>query len=206
MSFQTLKEKSLSNIEQYYKNKYKPRIFPNKDVVFRAFDFVQPKDVKVVILGQDPYPLYGYANGLAFAVDLDKWQKYPPSLLYIFQGLDKEYGPFWDSDCTLESWAKQGVLLLNSSLTVEEKKPGSHSQLWREFTEYVIGKISETKSNIVFMLWGSEACSFENCIKNKENHLVIRTGHPAVMKNKFIGGFRECNDYLIDREIKQIDW
>lgn len=209
MSFEELKKKSIANIEYFYKNrKTLPTIYPPKHQVFRAFEVTPPDKVKVVILGQDPYPTHGYANGLAFAINPDMFHEVPPSLLYIFQSLDRDYGPFWKTDTSLLSWAQQGVLLLNTALTVEHGKAGSHSLLWREFTEYVISFISNKKSNIVFMLWGSDACSFEAFIKNKDNHLIIKAGHPVFDKQRFEGGFRKCNDYLINNfgSSYQINW
>ena len=139
------------NVTDFY-GEEKNRVFPKKEHVFRAFDLCSFEDVKVVILGQDPYPTAGNANGLCFSVS-SSVKKIPKSLNNIFLELQSDLGIPFPIDGNLEPWAKQGVFLLNSILTVEEGKPNCHSGIgWEQFTDSVIQSLSEKKSNLVFLL------------------------------------------------------
>lgn len=183
--------------------------FPPISKLFTAFDYCKLDELKVVILGQDPYHGKNQANGLAFSVE--KSQKIPSSLRNIYQELItdldiKEKPQHGD----LNSWAKQGVLLLNTTMSVEIKKPKSHEkQGWEVFTNAVIHHISESRQNIVFMLWGKSAQSKIKLI-NQDKHLVLSCGHPsfANMHKQWFGNkhFSKANTYLINKNIDIINW
>lgn len=159
------------------------RIFPEQPThnIFQAFKAVELPDVRVVILGLDPYPVEGYATGLAFAHPTTK--KVAASLEKIidaietdcYDGLEFNKDKF---DCTLEHWTKQGILLLNAALTVEEKKPGSHFEIWKPFTQYVIDKLTQVKNDLIFMAWGKDAQIFTANI-HFVKHFVLANEHPA---------------------------
>lgn len=174
-------------------------IYPSWSNIFRAFDLTKREHVKVVILGQDPYHGYGQAHGLCFSVP--DGVAPPPSLINIYKELLSEY-PELPVKHTgdLSSWAEQGVLLLNAFLTVEASKPLSHSQIGREiFTDHIIQLLSDSKSNLVFMLWGNFAISKSRLIDNQK-HLVLTAAHPSPLSaHKWRFGcnhFRLCNNYL----------
>ena len=151
-------------------------ILPENDVIFNAFNFTTPSNIKVVILGQDPYHAKGQANGLSFSVP--NGVKTPPSLRNIFKELQSDLNHSISSNGNLESWAKQGVLLLNAILTVREKKAGSHQKLgWELFTDSVIKKISDEKEGIIFLLWGAFAQKKSVIIDTRKHHVLITT-HP----------------------------
>ena len=175
------------------------KCFPPKEMIFSAFEYCKPEDVKVVILGQDPYHGFAQANGLAFSVF--DGVKFPPSLINIFKEIESDLDLPLPISGNLERWAEQGVLLLNATLTVEESKAGSHQkQGWETFTDEVIRKISEDYDHIVFMLWGSFARKKMSLI-DSEKHLVLETGHPSPLsanrghwfENKH---FSKANKYL----------
>ena len=158
-------------------------ILPETSKTFKAFRLCPLKDVKVVILGQDPYH-DGSATGLAFANRADK-RTVSPSLKNIITAVEIDYGKsqgvnvrgLLDVDVTLESWARQGVLLLNTALTVEKGKAGSHTELWKDFTRMFVEMLSRNKSNLIFVLWGKKAQGYESYIRN--NHTILKAAHPA---------------------------
>lgn len=184
--------------------------FPPKDLIFAAFNHCSFEEVKVVIIGQDPYHGKGEANGLCFSVN--DGVKIPPSLRNIFQEINADLDRiFLPESGNLERWAKQGVLLLNASLTVREDNPNSHKHLkWNVFTEAVIHKISEEKEHIVFLLWGNFAQQ-KGAKINREKHLVLQSGHPSPMsanQKKWFGHkhFNQTNLYLKSIGKSEIEW
>ncbi len=193
-------------IEEYYENSI---CYPPKELIFNAFNLCPLKEVKVVILGQDPYHGAGEANGLAFSVN--DWIKIPPSLVNIFKELKTDLGTEIPMFGNLESWAKQGVLLLNTILTVEQNKAGSHQKKgWEIFTDSVIKKISDSTENAVFILWGNYAQKKIKLINN-EKHLVLTSGHPSPLsanQGKWFGNhhFSKTNKYLISKNRSPINW
>lgn len=183
-------------------------IFPTKKDIFKALEITPLENIKAIILGQDPYHGLGEANGLAFSVN--KGVKIPPSLRNIFKELNSDLGVKIPTHGDLTSWAKQGVLLLNSVLTVEKDKPASHKNIgWEEYTDNLISEISNRKNHVVFILWGKYAQSKANLI-DREKHLLILTPHPSPFsaRNGFFGSkpFSRCNSWLIEKEIEPIDW
>ena len=183
-------------------------IFPNKKDIFKAFKLCSFDEVKVVILGQDPYHRINQANGLAFSVN--KKIKIPPSLLNIFKEYSSDLNLKIPKSGNLNEWSQQGVFLLNSILTVEEGKPGSHKDLgWMQFTDKIIEILSEKKINIVFILWGAYAQSKIKLIDAKK-HLIITSPHPSPLSahKGFFGSkpFSKCNKYLKNNKITEINW
>ena len=189
------------------REKYK--IYPPENEVFHAFNLCDFEDVKVVIIGQDPYHGFAQANGLAFSVN--DGLKFPPSLRNIFIEVEKDTGEPLPISGNLERWAKQGVLLLNDVLTVREKEPGSHQKKgWERFTNAVIEKISSQKEGVVFLLWGNYAIK-KGKIIDENKHLVLTSGHPSPMsanQGKWFGNqhFSKTNIYLRERNQKEIHW
>lgn len=184
-------------------------IFPPYDRIFRAFELVPFNSVKVVILGQDPYHDDGQSDGLAFSVP--SGVKVPPSLKNIYKEIECDLGIKKDlSNGSLVSWATQGVLLLNSILTVVAHSPSSHHAIgWEEFTDSVIRKISDEHTHVVFMLWGRYAISKRELIDEKK-HLVLLATHPSPFSayKGFFGSthFSKCNNYLKKKGIQEIVW
>lgn len=181
-------------------------IFPLKEDIFNAFKYTEISDIKVVILGQDPYHQVGQAHGLAFSVKCDKL---PPSLKNIYKEIYDDCG-ISNTQGDLTSWAKQGVFLLNTTLTVEKDKPKSHYGYgWEEFTDEVITLINSKDRPVVFVLWGSSAISKKKLITNSIHH-IIETVHPSPLSSYrgFFGSkvFSRCNEYLINDGYKPIDW
>ena len=206
-----LQKPYFKDLLQEVEEEYKQHIcYPPKELIFSAFDYCDFSNLKLVIIGQDPYHGEGEANGLCFSVN--DGVKIPPSLLNIYKEInfDMDY-LFMPGSGNLEHWAKQGVLLLNASLTVRKDKPNSHKHLkWNFFTDAVIQKISEEKENIVFLLWGAFAQKKGSKI-NRNKHLVLESGHPSPMsanqgkwfRNKH---FSQANAYLKAHQLKEIDW
>ena len=197
--------KLLKTVQLEYSKKI---IYPSKKQVFRAFRYTSYKDLKVVILGQDPYHGEGEAEGLSFSVP--KGIKRPPSLNNIFKELHADLGLNISDSSSLVPWAKQGVLLLNTVLTVEKDKAGSHKDLgWQVFTDEVIKKINEKEEPVVFILWGNYARSKKKFITNPK-HLVIESAHPSPLSayNGFFGSkpFSKTNDFLIKNNLRPINW
>lgn len=192
-------------LDEAYKNK---TIFPPKAEVFNALKLSSYRDTKVLILGQDPYYNPGQANGLAFSVK--EGEKIPPSLKNIYKELEADLEiPIADTG-SLISWAKQGILLLNTSLTVEEKKPNSHKNIgWQIFTDAIIKILNEKERSCVFILWGNNAISKERFITNPK-HLIIKSSHPSPLSARrgFFGSkvFSRTNQFLKENKEKEINW
>tara|TARA_B100000579_G_scaffold189336_1_gene154569 strand:+ start:65564 stop:66244 length:681 start_codon:yes stop_codon:yes gene_type:complete len=191
---------------EYNKNKI---IYPNKSLIFNAFNLCDFEKVKVVILGQDPYHGPDQAHGLSFSVK--KETALPPSLVNIFQELEQDYGKTFDkSNGDLKKWADQGVFLLNTTLTVEKNKPLSHSKIgWEIFTDEVIKTLNRSKNNLVFILWGKFAQSKTKFIDTSK-HYVISSPHPSPLSSYrgFFGSkpFSKANNYLASKNIEKIKW
>ena len=182
--------------------------YPPKEEIFRALDLCSYHDVKVVILGQDPYYQPNQANGLAFSVN--KGCKLPPSLKNIFKALEYDLGIPSTTNGDLTGWAEQGVLLLNSTLTVRKGQALSHSRFgWETFTNRIMQVLNQSENPIVFMLWGNNARAKAKFITNK-NHLVLESVHPSPLS--FYHGFLTCkhfskaNHFLEKNNILPIDW
>ena len=184
------------------------RVFPPGKEIFRAFDKCDFDEVKVVIIGQDPYHGEGQANGLCFSVRTGV--RNPPSLVNIFKELEKDLGKPFPRSGELERWAQQGVLLLNATLTVRASSPGSHQKKgWEQFTDSVIQKISDEKENVVFILWGAYAQKKGEVIDRSKHH-VLSSPHPSPFSadRGFFGSkpFSKTNAYLKSKGLKEIDW
>lgn len=193
----------LLKVQNEYKNKV---IFPPKHEVFNAFRLTPFANVKVVIVGQDPYHGVGEAHGLSFSVR--DGVKLPPSLKNIYKELYDDLGVPIRNSGDLSSWAKQGVLMLNSTLTVEKDNANSHSNIgWQQFTDDVIRLIDNNKRDVVFILWGNYARSKKALIKN---NFIIESAHPSPFSayNGFFGSkpFSKCNNYLKSKGLKEIKW
>ncbi len=183
-------------------------VFPHPSKIFRAFDYFDPKDTKIVILGQDPYHTPGVAHGLSFSTE--SANRIPPSLLNIFKEIELEYSTKINRDPDLTRWAKQGVLLLNASLTVKAGLANSHADYgWHMFTDAVIKALSEKEEHIVFMLWGAFAGKKETEI-DFTKHLVLKAPHPSPLSahKGFLGcgHFKAANEYLKQNGRTEIDW
>ena len=183
-------------------------IYPAQKDIFRAFDLCPFDKVKVVILGQDPYHGVGQANGLCFAVG--EGIKLPPSLQNIFKEIESDLKIKPNLDVDLSRWAKQGVLLLNATLTVRANAPGSHQKKgWEEFTNAAIAKLSTERENLVFILWGNYAKQ-KGSIIDRSKHLVLESAHPSPFSayNGFFGNkhFSQTNKYLKEKGLREIDW
>ena len=197
------------NLLKFVQGEYaRKTIYPSKKEVFKAFRYTPYKNVKVVILGQDPYHGEGQAEGLSFSVP--KGIKKPPSLVNIFKELETDLGCKMPTSGSLVPWAKQGVLLLNTVLTVIKDQAASHKDIgWEVFTDEVIKKINEKEEPVVFILWGSYARSKKKYITNK-HHLIIESAHPSPLSayNGFFGSkpFSKTNEFLIKNNLTPIDW
>jgi uracil-DNA glycosylase len=182
-------------------------IFPPGKDIFKAFELTPVDQVKVVVLGQDPYHGYGEAMGLSFSVPDDI--PAPPSLKNIFKEIGTDLGITMSDRHNLESWARQGVLLLNSILTVRSGAAGSHGKIgWERFTDSVIKYISDNRDGVVFMLWGNFARSKRDLIDHSK-HLVLEAAHPSPLaRGAFFGcrHFSKANDYLVGIGKTPIDW
>jgi len=195
------------HVDEEYQNQV---CFPPKELIFNAFNQFAIEDLKVVIIGQDPYHGEGEANGLCFSVN--DGVAIPPSLKNIFTEINSEYDRvFFPTSGNLEAWAKQGILLLNAGLTVRKDLANSHKHLkWNVFTDNVIHYISENTENVVFLLWGSFAHKKGSKI-DREKHLVLETGHPSPLsanRGFWFGNnhFMETNSYLKSVGKKEIEW
>ena len=184
-------------------------IYPPSSKIFNAFKLTKFNTIKVVILGQDPYHQEGQAHGLSFSVPRNVPP--PPSLINIYKELSVDIDPNFDnSNGNLDSWAKQGVFLLNTTLTVQKGKPLSHSKIgWNVFTDRVIEIISNNKEKVVFILWGMQAQSKKHLI-NKSKHLILESAHPSPLSahRGFFGSnpFSKANHYLESNDLKMIEW
>lgn len=187
---------------------YTQTIYPDMHDIFNSMKLTPFKDIKVVIIGQDPYHEQGQAMGLSFSVPkgVDK----PPSLINIFKEIESELDVKMPESGDLTGWAKQGVLLLNSVLTVREHQANSHKDKgWEQFTDGIIKKISVVKKNVVFMLWGANARS-KKALIDGEKHCVLESAHPSPLSayNGFFGNghFIKSNGYLIKHGVLPVDW
>lgn len=184
------------------------KVFPHPSKLFRAFEYFEPNETKVVILGQDPYHTPGVAHGLSFSTE--STNSIPPSLINIFKEIELEYGAPINKDPNLERWAKQGVLLLNASLSVRSGEANSHADYgWHVFTDAIIRALSEKEKHIVFLLWGAFAGKKEAEIDFMK-HLVLKAPHPSPLSahKGFLGcgHFKAANEYLKKSGRSEIDW
>jgi uracil-DNA glycosylase len=192
--------------KEYFKNE----CYPPKELIFNAFNQCKLNDLKIIVVGQDPYHGLGEANGLSFSVN--HGAKIPPSLRNIYREISSDFNTvLLPNSGDLSHWSKQGVLLLNATLTVKRDQPNSHKHLnWQEFTNAVIENLSNKKEGLVFMLWGSFAKKKGEKI-DRTRHLVLESGHPSPMsanQGKWFGNkhFSLANQYLIERKKTCINW
>lgn len=196
-------------IREILKNEYFSRtVFPPMHDIFNALKYTPYSETKVVIIGQDPYHEIGQAHGLSFSVR--KGIKIPPSLVNIYKELNSDIGMKIPTHGELTSWAKQGVLLLNATLTVRQSEANSHKDIgWAIFTDEVIKKLAKCENPIVFILWGANARSKKKYITNK-NHLIIESAHPSPLSayNGFFGSkpFSRANNFLVANGRTPINW
>ncbi|MEP7196993.1 MAG: uracil-DNA glycosylase [Saprospiraceae bacterium] len=199
--FKKIKEKLITA------KKEEKTIFPPGKLIFNAFNSTPLDKVKVVILGQDPYHGDGEAMGLCFSVPRNI--RIPPSLKNIYKELNSDLGLEIPQHGDLSNWAKQGVLLLNASLTVEKNNANSHSSIgWYHFTDAVISKLSAVKSNIVFMLWGNFAKN-KKILIDSTKHLILESAHPSPLAGGAFFGckhFSKANNYLLENNREAINW
>ena len=201
----------------YYKSLYETvvreyrtkEIFPASKDIFKAYDLCPYHKLKVVILGQDPYHNENQAHGLSFSVPTSQ-RKIPPSLVNIYKELHDDVGTYIPNNGNLIKWAKQGVLMLNTILTVRAHAAFSHQgKGWEQFTDAIIKTINDTDRPIVFMLWGSAAIAKKKMLNNPK-HLILTTVHPSPLSayRGFFGckHFSKANEFLIKNNISPIDW
>ena len=184
-------------------------VYPPSDEIFSAFHLTPLKDVKVLILGQDPYHEYNQAHGLSFSVPISQ-KKIPPSLQNIYKELREDVGCYIPNNGYLEKWGRQGVLMLNTVLTVRAGVANSHKgQGWEQFTDAIIRAVNEKEEPVVYMLWGSPAQS-KIPMLNNPGHMVLKTVHPSPLSayRGFFGckHFSKCNEFLVERGLAPIDW
>ncbi|MBQ6477218.1 MAG: uracil-DNA glycosylase [Bacilli bacterium] len=202
-------EEYFKDLINFIKEEYQTKvIYPPQNKVFNALRYTDFDNVKVVILGQDPYHGPNQAEGLSFSVSNEVLK--PPSLQNIFKELEADLGIPFPKKNSLIPWSKQGVLLLNAVLTVEEHKPTSHKDRgWERFTDDIIKILNERSTPTVFILWGAYARSKKNLITN-QNHLVIESAHPSPFsaRNGFFGSkpFSKTNEFLKKKGIEEINW
>ena len=192
-------------IDNEYQNKI---IYPKKENIYNALKLTPYENVKVVIVGQDPYHGENEAHGLSFSVQ--RGIKLPPSLKNIYKEILNDLNIVEPNYGDLTSWAKEGVLLLNSVLTVEKDKPASHAKIgWTKYTDYIIQKINEKEKPVVFILWGNFAKTKRELITNPK-HLIITSAHPSPFsaRNGFFESkpFSKTNEFLKENNIKPINW
>lgn len=183
-------------------------VYPPQSLVFNSFELCPFEKVKVIIIGQDPYHGQGQANGLSFSVN--DGVKFPPSLRNIFKEYKEDLSKEIPFSGNLERWAKQGVLLLNATLTVRAKEAGSHQkQGWEEFTDEIISRLNQEKEGLAFVLWGAYAQK-KGLKIDSEKHFVLKSVHPSPFsaRNGFFGSkpFSKVNEYLETKGINKIDW
>ena len=194
---------------QFVKDEYSSsKVYPPGKEIFNAFDYCPFDQVKVVILGQDPYHGEGQAHGLSFSVK--PGIPFPPSLLNIFKEIKADLGKDMPANGDLSRWAKQGVFLLNATLTVRANQAGSHQKKgWEEFTDSVIQAIGDQKEHVVFLLWGAYAQKKELLI-DSDKHLILKAPHPSPLSahRGFLGcgHFSKANEYLNSKGIRPINW
>lgn len=193
-------------VEQAYEEQV---CYPPKSSIFAAFESCKWDQLKVVIIGQDPYHGAGQANGLCFSVH--EGITFPPSLINIFKEIKSDLGLEIPESGDLFRWAEQGVLLLNATLTVQESQAGSHQgKGWERFTDAVIRKISAEKSDVVFLLWGGFARGKAKLI-DKKKHVILESGHPSPLsanRGYWFGNqnFSKCNEALVSKGMTPIQW
>ena len=199
-----------SNLIEFVKTEYSStKVYPPGKFIFNAFEKCIFDNTKVVILGQDPYHGYNQANGLSFSVN--DGVAMPPSLQNIFKEIKEDLAIAIPRTGNLERWAEQGVLLLNSTLTVRAGEAGSHQKKgWETFTDAVIKCISEQRQDVVFMLWGKYAQD-KGAVINASKHLILKAKHPSPMAANYGGWFgtkhfSQANDYLISKGLEPINW
>ncbi|HEA30975.1 MAG TPA: uracil-DNA glycosylase [Leeuwenhoekiella sp.] len=197
-------------LANYVKEEYSNhKCFPPGKWIFRAFELCPFDEIKVVILGQDPYHGVGQANGLCFSVNENV--SMPPSLLNIFKELETDIGKPMPGSGSLTSWAQQGVLLVNATLTVRAHQAGSHQgKGWEEFTDHVIQTISKQRENVVFLLWGGYAKKKQRLI-DTDKHMVFTSGHPSPLsanRGYWFGNrhFSKTNVFLKENGKQEISW
>ena len=183
-------------------------VFPDRIDIFNALNLTPINETKIVILGQDPYHGHGQAHGLSFSVR--KGIRIPPSLRNMYKELNSDLGLDIPVHGDLTAWAEQGVLLLNSVLTVEQSLAASHKNRgWEAFTDAIIREVNDQCEHVVFMLWGAYAHKKGRCIDTSK-HLVLESAHPSPLSSRrgFIGNrhFSKANDYLKEKKIEPIDW
>lgn len=197
------------NLKKFVNDEYaKKTIYPERKNIYAALEKTPYENIKVVILGQDPYHGEGEAHGLSFSVC--PGIKIPPSLKNIYKELNSELGCYIPNNGYLDKWAKQGVLLLNAVLTVEKDTPASHKgKGWEIFTDKIIEEINKKDEPVVFMLWGNFAKSKESLLNNPK-HLVLSSAHPSPFsaRHGFFGNnhFKIANEFLEKNGVKPIDW
>lgn len=197
------------NLRQFLNSEYANKtIYPLPQYIYAALKLTSYENTKVVILGQDPYHEPGQAHGLAFSVN--KGVAIPPSLINIYKEMKDDINTYIPNNGYLVSWAKQGVLLLNATLTVEAHKANSHKgKGWEELTDSIIQKLNEKDEPVVFILWGRNARDKKKFITNSK-HLVIESAHPSPLSayNGFFGSrpFSKTNNFLIKNNLKPINW
>ncbi len=198
------------NLVNFVKGEYtRNTCYPKGKDIFSAFDHCSFNDVKVVIIGQDPYHGEGQANGLCFSVH--EGIAHPPSLINIFREIQTDLGKEYPKSGDLSRWAKQGVLLLNATLTVRKSEAGSHQNKgWEQFTDAVIEIISKQKEDVVFLLWGGYAKK-KGAKIDKTKHHILTSGHPSPLsanRGYWFGNkhFSKTNDFLKSKNLKEIDW
>lgn len=204
------KKTYFKELMEFVKNEYQSHTcYPPGKQIFAAFDWCAFDDLNVVIIGQDPYHDVSQANGLCFSVNDDV--PHPPSLMNIFKEIEADIGNSYPTSGNLERWAKQGVLLLNATLTVRAHEAGSHQNKgWETFTDEVIKKISENKKRVVFLLWGGYAKRKAKLI-DATKHVVLTTGHPSPLsanRGYWFGNkhFSKTNSRLEQDGLKVIEW
>lgn len=203
------KKEYFKNLENFLKLEYlNKKIYPKKEQVFKALNHTSFKNAKVLILGQDPYHQKNQANGLSFSVN--KGMPIPPSLKNIFKELENDLNIKNYEHGDLTNWANNGVLMLNSVLTVEDSKPNSHKNIgWEKFTSKIIEMLNKKETPFVFILWGKNAISKKSLINNKK-HLILTSVHPSPLSahNGFFGNkhFSKTNDFLVKNNMTPINW
>ncbi len=196
-------------LRQFVDNEYNSQtIFPPKSQIFNAFNLCPLSETRVVILGQDPYHDVNQAHGLCFSVN--EGVKIPPSLKNIYKEIQSDCGIMSPTNGNLEGWARQGVLLLNATLTVRAHQAGSHQQKgWEEFTDCAIKYLAHKKKNIVFLLWGAYAGK-KSAFINPSNHLILKSAHPSPLSayRGFLGNkhFSQTNEYIRSNGLREVEW
>ncbi len=201
-----------TELTNFIKEQYRLKpgaIFPKGDQIFRALNTCPLKNVKVVILGQDPYPTRGHAHGLCFSVE-ENVKPFPKSLVNIFKEIESDLGQAFPENGSLVRWAEQGVLLLNAVLTVEEGAPESHARKgWEQLTDAIISALNNNSEHVVYLLWGSKAQEKASQVDSSKN-LILKTVHPSPLSayRGFLGckHFSKTNEYLLENGKSPIIW